>query len=148
MDHKSKFDVTYNIWLSIFTLVFLLTALLSREFGLNISLLVANLLSIILTLLIWRKDGILRLDIKTKYSMYYLFLLLFFITLYPKDISSVTNILYKNGFREEVLYRFFMVGIFLKYFYSDNEESQKKFLYAIFTLTSFSRWVTLTTLLG
>jgi hypothetical protein len=126
-----KYDKDYITRVIAITLVFYLTVFLSGRYGLNFSLLVVDSISLILTPLIWRHDGILKLEFKAKYVLYYLLFLGFTIILEPKDISNVINILYRNGFREEALYRFFMVGIFLKYGYSDTKESQKKFLIAI-----------------
>ena len=129
---ESKFDKEYAIRLFAITFVFYLTIFLTGIYDLNFSLLAANLISLIITPIIWKHDGILKFDIKAKYVTYYIALLILSLILFPKDLSSVFNILYRNGIREEILQRFFMVGIFLKYVYSEEKKSQKKFLYAIF----------------
>ena len=127
----SKYDKEYITRVIAITLVFYLTVFLSTRYGLDFSLLVVDSIALILTPLIWKHDGVLKLEFKTKYGLYYLLLLGFTIILIPKDISTIISILYRNGFREEVLYRFFMVGIFLKYGHSEAKESQNKFLIAI-----------------
>lgn len=132
MEIKSKFDISYIARLSLITLVFVLTVFLAEKYGLNLSLLVADSISLIITPIVWKLDGILKFDIKVKYVAYYVALLIFSFLLFPKDFSTIINILYRNGFREEVFNRFFMVGVFLKYGYSEDKKTQRKFLYAVF----------------
>ncbi|MFH1327312.1 MAG: CPBP family intramembrane glutamic endopeptidase [Candidatus Bathyarchaeota archaeon] len=132
MEIKSKFDISYIARLFLITLVFVLTVFLGGKYGLNLSLLIADSISLIITPIIWKLDGILKFDIKVKYVAYYVALLIFSILLFPKDLSTIINILYRNGFREEVFNRFFMVGLFLKYGYSEDKKAQHKFLYAVF----------------
>jgi len=123
-------DKEYSSRLVLITLVFYLTIILAGKTNLNTALLLANTLSIIITIAIWYKDKILKIEIKWKTLAYYLTLLIGSAIIFPRDITTITSILYRNGFREEVLYRFFMVGIFLKYGYTDTDET-KKILYAV-----------------
>jgi len=132
MDLKSKYDISYIARLFLITSVFVLTVLLGGKYGLNYSLLVADSISLIITPIVWKLDGILKFDFRVKYVAYYVALLVSSFLLFPKDVSTITNILYRNGFREEVFNRFFMVGVFLKYGYSEDKKAQHKFLYALF----------------
>jgi hypothetical protein len=129
---KLNLENDYVIRLVAITSVFCLTIFLSERYGQSTSLLIANTLSLVATPIIWKHDGILKIDIKWKYVGYYLTLLIAALVLSPKDSSTIINILYRQGFREEVLYRLFMVGIFLKYGYSEDKKEQQYFLFAVF----------------
>lgn len=129
---KEPLDIDYLVRLIAITVLFYLTFFLSGRYGQNTSLLIVNTISLVATPIIWKHDGILRGDLKWKYIGYYLTLLIVSLVLFPKDSSTIINILYQQGFREEVLYRFFLVGIFLKYGYSERKKEQHYFLFALF----------------
>lgn len=120
------------------TLVFYLTVFLSGKYGLNTAFLVANTLSLVITPVVWKYDGILKLDVKWKYIGYYLVLLLLSLQVFPRDLYTISKVLYRQGFREEVLYRFFMNGIFLKYGYNEDAKEQQKCLLAVFVSGSYN----------
>lgn len=122
---KSNFDKDYFLRIVAITLVFYLHVYLLGKYDLNFSLLVVDSISLIITPIIWIHDGILRIEIKANYLIYYIGIFCFSIVTHPSDLTSVINILYRNGVREEVFVRFFMLGIFLKYYYNDNETQKK-----------------------
>jgi len=130
MGVKPRFDVQYLLRILLIVAVFSLNLLLSSQIGLNNSLLVVNVIAIISTLTIWRFDGLLKIDFRLGYLAYYLTLLAASIIVFPSHTDLILSLIYRNGFREEVLFRFFMVGIFLRYNTADAGD-QKKLLYAI-----------------
>jgi len=130
MEVKPRFDVQFRSRILLIVAVFSLYLLLSSQIGLNNSLLIVNAIAIISTLTIWRIDGLLKIDLRLGYVAYYLTLLAASIIVFPSHTDLILSLMYRNGFREEVLFRFFMVGIFLRYNTADAGD-QKKLLYAI-----------------
>jgi len=112
--------------LNLVTIVCIIYAALLYLGNFNASLFITDIISILITIYIWYSDGILKIDIKYKYVIYYSLILIFSLRLLPRDILDVFTILYKNGFREEVIFRLFFVGIFYIYYKENN--IQKDFL--------------------
>ena len=130
MGVKPWFDVQYRLRILLIVAVFSLNLILSSQIGLNNSLLIVNAMAIISTLTIQRCDGLLKNDFRLGYVAYYLTLLAASIIMFPSHTDLILSLMYRNGFREEVLFRFFMVGIFLRYNTADAGD-QKKLLYVI-----------------
>jgi hypothetical protein len=131
MEAKPGFDAQYYMRMLLVIAVFLLNLILSSKIGLNDSLLVVNAVAIISTLTLWSHDGLLRIDLRLGYVLYYLALFAASAIAFPNHTDQLLSLLYRNGFREEVLFRLFMVGIFHRYNTPENEENKRKLTYAI-----------------
>jgi len=83
--------------------------------------LIIDLVSIFITILIWYKDGILKIEIKIKYIIYYVSLLIISLYVFPKDLSLVIDVFMHAPLREEIIFRLFMIGIFYKFYKFENE---------------------------
>jgi membrane protease YdiL (CAAX protease family) len=81
--------------------------------------------------MIWYKDGILKIDVKPKYVVYYTALLLISLYVFPKDLSLVFDVFTHAPLREEIIFRFFMIGIFYKY-YKFEDENKSYFVRMLF----------------
>lgn len=108
-------------------LLLVLHDILSIYYNTRILFYIIDTLSIAITLIIWKIDNILVFDLKYRYIGYYFFIFLFALFLYPKDITEISNTLLRAPVREEIFFRFFMIGIFLKYYKLTND-SKKLFL--------------------
>jgi len=125
MGVKAWLEDQYRLRMLLVFAVFCLNLLLSTWIGPSKLLLVVNALAIVLTLAIWRKDCLLKIDLKIGYVAYYLALLAASIIVFPRQVDLILSLLYRNGFGEEVLFRFFMVGIFSRYNTANVEDLRK-----------------------
>lgn len=121
---KEKFSFSDRLFLV--TTVFLIFVALWYLGDFNASLFITDIISILITIFIWYSDGILKIDIKYKYIIYYLLILIFSLIIVPRNLLNVFNILYRQGFREEIFFRLFFVGIFFIY-YEEKYKNQQYF---------------------
>jgi len=121
------FDVGYIGRVVLVILAFGLNNYLGLKYGFRIGLLVMGIFSLLATLILWTFDGILELDFKPKYTLYYAALTIL-PTLISPEYASIIRVMFDTGFREEMFYRFFMVGIFKKYYLIEEKRNNKKIL--------------------
>jgi hypothetical protein len=96
--------------------------------GFNISFFIVMMVSSIVTILVSNKEGVLNsINLGLKHSLYFIILLIVSSILFP-SYHNILEVLYNNGVREELFFRFFMVGIFLKYFIDDNLSNNLYFI--------------------
>lgn len=114
----SKFPNDYLLKLIIVSAVYLIFQFLASYIGFNEAYLSVVIVSALFTILIWRKEGYLNeLKFHIKYPLYYSVILFLALTKFPQEPNFIFKVLFDNGIREELFYRFFMIGIFMKYFY-------------------------------
>jgi hypothetical protein len=125
---KKKFSFRDRLFLV--TAVYLIFITVWNLFDLNASLLITDIISIFITIFIWYSDGILKINLKYKYIIYYILVLISSLIIVPRNISEIFKILYRQGFREEVFFRLFFIGVFL-IFYEGIYNNQQHFIYII-----------------
>jgi len=107
-------DFQNKLYMIIFIFVFH-NFILSYIVGFDTSFFIMAILGIIINLYI-KRDHLKRVIIDKyflTYSIYYISYLLILIRYIPTDINDVINVLVLNGIREELFFRFFMIGILI-----------------------------------
>lgn len=131
MKNPFLFNPSYKNRVYIIFFIYLLILTLPYFFDFRTMLLIVDILSILITIIIWKNDGILKLDLtKFKYAIYYIFLLFFSSYIFPKSNMLVIDTFLHAPLREEIIFRLFMIGIFYKYYKSDSE-NPRYFLYIV-----------------
>jgi len=123
LSFKKRVNIVLFVMLLFFTLLYL------TDF--RSTFIITDLISIFITVIIWYKDGILKIEIKIKYILYYIFLLIISLYIFPKELSLIIDIFIHAPLREEIIFRFFMIGIFYKY-YKVKDENPMNFVKMVF----------------
>ncbi|MHA1410590.1 MAG: CPBP family intramembrane glutamic endopeptidase [Candidatus Odinarchaeia archaeon] len=114
MNLLKRFDRDFVEKIFLVTSFFLIYLTLPWFIGFNISFFLIFTISTIITIYIWKKEDMLKeFNFGLKYAIYYVILLIVSYLLIPSN-HKILKVLYNNGIREELFFRFFMVGIFLK----------------------------------
>jgi hypothetical protein len=130
----AKDDKVFYLKLILVVAFYLIYQTLPSFIGFNTSFFIIMVTSSLLTIIILNKEDILDfINLDYKYSLYFFMLLIISSIVFPTN-HDILEILYYNGIREELFFRFFMVGVFLNYFIDDNKSTNLYFfIILIFT---------------
>jgi hypothetical protein len=133
----SNFNSDFYSILFMVTFLYLFYYILPIFIDFDMSFLLIAIFSSLIAIIIMYREGYLsRITFYSNNSLYYGMLLFLVLNIIPKEWDLVLKVIYYNGIREELFFRFFMLGVFMKYFKDSNFSSNINII-TIYAYTNF-----------